>query len=186
MGRPSNREERRAQFLEAFARVLAKNGVEGATVTRVAAEVGVAPGLLHHHFASKEEMTEALLSRLIARFRERAHEVDELDRVVAYGVAALSLGRGSDPTAARAWVGVLAEALRRPALFGRVRRLLDVEMASIREHSGWELTEDDAAAILAFILGALVFGAFAPRRAAGFAAPALVSLVRALRARGSR
>jgi hypothetical protein len=33
---------------------------------------------------------------------------------------------------------------------------------------------------MAFVLGSLVFGAFAPRKAAGFAAPALKSFIRAM------
>ena len=174
------RETRRAEILEAYTRVLAEHGVEGATMARVAAKAGVVPGLLHHHFESKDEMTDALLAALIARFRERTREVGEADRLMAYGMAALSLGRGSDGAAARAWVGILAEALRRPALFARVRRLLDAEIESIRERSGFRLSEGDASAILAFILGALVFGAFAPRKTAGFAAPALRRLIASL------
>lgn len=175
------REARRAEILTAYARVLAEHGVEGATMARVAAEAGVVPGLLHHHFDSKDEMTDALLAALVGRFRARTRDVDEDDRLLAYGMAALSLGRGSDGAAARAWVGVLAEALRRPALFARVRRMLDGEIASIRERSGWRLSDADASAVLAFILGALVFGAFAPRKTAGFAAPSLRTLITALR-----
>jgi TetR/AcrR family transcriptional repressor of bet genes len=181
MGRPSLREARRAEILTALTRVLAAHGVEGATIARVAAEAGFAPGLLHHHFRSKDEMIEALLAELVAGFRARTRAHDERDRVLAYGLSALSLGKGSDPTAARAWVGVLAEALRTPALFARVRRMLDAEVESLRERSGWTFSEADASAILAFILGALVFGAFAPKKTTGFAAPALAKLISALR-----
>lgn len=180
MGRPSLRQERRAEILTALTRVLAAHGAEGATVQRVAAEAGFSPGLLHHHFEDKREMIDALLGALVARFRARTRETEADDPVLAYGLAALSLGKGSDPTAARAWVGVLAEALRQPALFARVRRMLDGEVGTLRERSGGALTEEDASAILAFILGALVFGAFAPRKTAGFAAPALAKLIASL------
>jgi hypothetical protein len=40
--------------------------------------------------------------------------------------------------------------------------------------------------VLAFIVGALVFGAFAPRKTTGFAAPALRALVAALAVATSR
>ena len=43
-----------------------------------------------------------------------------------------------------------------------------------------ELSERDSGAVLAFIVGALVFGAFAPRKTAGFAAPSLRALAAAL------
>ena len=69
------RETRRAEILEAYTRVLAEHGMEGTTMARVAARAGVVPGLLHHHFESKDEMTDALLAALIARFRERTREV---------------------------------------------------------------------------------------------------------------
>jgi hypothetical protein len=35
--------------------------------------------------------------------------------------------------------------------------------------------------VLAFVIGALMLGAFAPRKAAGFAAPALRTFVRAIK-----
>ena len=44
MGRPSNRAERRAQILAAFATVLADHGYAGATITAVANEAGLTPG----------------------------------------------------------------------------------------------------------------------------------------------
>ncbi len=55
-------------------------------------------------------------------------------------------------------------------LAGRVRRLVDGEVEAIRRRSRGALTEKEAGAVLAFVLGALVLGAFAPRKTAGFAA----------------
>src|SRR5262249_1322148 len=62
MGRPSNREQRRREILQAFAKVLADHGYAGATIAAVATEAGVAPGLVHHHFESKAELTGSLLA----------------------------------------------------------------------------------------------------------------------------
>jgi hypothetical protein len=39
------------------------------------------------------------------------------------------------------------------------------------------LTDQDSGAVLAFLVGSLVFGAFAPRKTAGIAAPSLRLLV---------
>src|SRR5262249_23661299 len=61
MGRLSKREERRAQIVAAFARVLAEHGYAGATIAAVAAEAEVAPGLVHHYFAGKAELLATLL-----------------------------------------------------------------------------------------------------------------------------
>jgi hypothetical protein len=65
-------------------------------------------------------------------------------------------------------------------LFAQIRRLVDAEIEVIRRRSGHRLSPADAGAVLAFIVGALVLGAFAPRKTAGFAAPALQKLIRAL------
>lgn len=182
MGRPSKRQQRRAQIVAAFARVLAEHGYAGATIAAVAAEAGLAPGLLHHYFDDKEEMLAALLDHLVARFRERVQAAErEEDPLRAYGDGALRLDHTSDVIAARCWVGIFSEAVRSPALFARVRRLLDTEIAAIQRRSGDALDTAEATAILAYIIGSLVTGAFAPRKAAGFAAPGLARLIEALR-----
>jgi TetR/AcrR family transcriptional repressor of bet genes len=184
MGRPSNREARRRDILGAFARVLADHGFAGATIASVAAEAGVAPGLVHHHFESKEELMTSLLADLVARFRERVrHYEQDADPLLAYVDAALKLDERSDLTAARCWVGVFAEAIRNPTLFEQVRRLIDTEIVAIRRRSGDRLSAQEGGAVLAFILGSLVLGTLAPRKTAGFAAPGLRQLVAAMRAK---
>lgn len=183
MGRPSNREERRAEILGAFARVLASHGYAGATIAAVAVEAGVAPGLVHHHFESKEELLLSLLKTLIERFRARVAAFGGEDPLLAYVDGALKLDERSDVAAARCWVSMFAEALRNPVLFKQVRRLLDTEIAAIEQRSRYQLGPHEAGAVLAFVIGALVLGAFAPQKTAGFAAPALRTLVAALRKR---
>src|SRR5688500_8924196 len=91
MGRPSNREERRAEILSAFAHVLSEHGYAGATIAAVASEAGVAPGLVHHHFESKEEMLLSLLKSLIGRFRARIDSHENEDLLLSYVDAALKL-----------------------------------------------------------------------------------------------
>ncbi len=141
----------------------------------------MAPGLMHHHFENKEEMLEALLDELIARFRARVRLYEGRDeKLLAYVDGALKLDERADVTAARCWVGLFAEAVRSPALFRQVRALIDAEIGTIRHRSGGRLSDQEAGAVLAFIIGALVVGAFAPRKTAGFAAPGLRRLVGAL------
>ena len=81
--------------------------------------------------------------------------------------------------AARCWVGIFAEAVRDPELFARVRRLIDTELVAIERRAGAELPTHGAEAVLAFVVGALVVGAFAPKKAAGFAAPSMRQLLSA-------
>lgn len=71
MGRPSNREARRSEIVAAFARVLADHGYAAATMSAVASEAGIPPGLIHHHFKDKDDLLSTLLETLISGFRDR-------------------------------------------------------------------------------------------------------------------
>jgi hypothetical protein len=131
-------------------------------------------------------MLGALLEELVARFRGRARRFEtRVDPLVAFVSAALALDETSDTVAARCWVGVLAEAVRDPSLFNRVRRLVDTEVGALERLSRGRLSTQGASALLAFVFGSLVLGAFAPRKTAGFAAPAALALVEALTAKRS-
>jgi len=181
MGRRSVRTERRAQLVAAFSRVLADHGFAGATMAAVADEAGVAPGLIHHHFEDKQDLLRALLDSLLDGFRHRVSRYQaRADPLSAYIDGALRLDGSADTVAARCWVGVLAEAVREREMFLKVRRLIDAEINAIQLRSGGELGVQEAGAVLAFIIGALVVGAFAPRKVAGFAAPGLKRLVGAM------
>lgn len=181
MGRPSVKSERRAQIIEAFSRVLANHGFSGATIQAIAAEADVAPGLIHHHFQNKDEILSELLETLRLRFRKRVHALKgHEDPLRAYAAAAVRLDENSDRIAARCWVGLFAEAVRNPALFAKVRRMVDTEIEAIRSLSGGTLGTQDAGAILAFVIGSLVLGSFAPKKTTGFAAPSLERLIQTL------
>ncbi len=180
MARPTVRAERRAGITAAFAKVLARQGYAGATIAAVADEAGVAPGLIHHHFEGKADLLRSLLDDLIARFRRRTGAKETgMNALAAWLAAALELDDSSDAVAARCWVGVLAEAVRTPGLGAQVRRLVDTEIEGIRRRSGGRLSAQEAGAVLAFVMGALMLGAFTPKRTGGFAAPAARMLVRA-------
>jgi TetR/AcrR family transcriptional regulator, transcriptional repressor of bet genes len=182
MGRKSEREIRRKEIVQAFAKVLANHGYAGATISAVALEAGLAPGLLHHHFENKQEMLEELCTTLIQGFRFRFADFNQTgDALENYIDAALKLDETSDSVAAKCWVGIFSEALRDPTLFSRIKRYLEAEIETVSEASGRKLDSKQASAVVAFILGSLVFGAFAPKKAAGFAAPSAKKLARALR-----
>lgn len=180
MGRKSEREIRRKEITAAFARVLANHGFAGATMTAVAEQAGLSPGLLHHHFKNKNEMLDELLTVLISGFKMRISEFSSVHNrgLDSYIDAALALDNKSDLISARCWVGLLSEAIRNPDLFNRVKRYLDSEVQFIGALSKGRLNDKDSSALLAFMFGSLMFGAFAPKKAAGFAAPAAKRLVR--------
>jgi TetR/AcrR family transcriptional regulator, transcriptional repressor of bet genes len=180
MGRPSNRDQKRREILEAFARVMADHGYAGATIAAIAHEARIAPGLVHHHFDDKSELLRGLVHDLVSKFRQRVHHYEgKADPLLAYIDGALKLDERADLVAAKCWVGVFAEAVRNPTLFAQMRTLLDTEVSSIEHRSRGRLSSQEAGAVLAFIIGALVLGAFAPRKTAGFAAPGLRKLIAA-------
>ena len=129
MGRPSNREERRRDILEAALVVMAKSGYDGASVQAIAKQAGLSAGLLHHHFGSKAAVLEALLLDLERRVRERAEALSARKRgawgrLEAWVDAHLATGDDADPNAVGAWVWIGAEALKG----GKVRALFETAM----------------------------------------------------------
>lgn len=53
--------------MESCYRVIARKGLEGATLKRIGREMGVAPSLLMHYFASKEELILALVDYMVEK-----------------------------------------------------------------------------------------------------------------------
>lgn len=63
---------RRREILESCYQVVARTGLEGATLKRIGKAMGVAPSLLMHYFHSKEELILALVDYMVQRM-DRAY-----------------------------------------------------------------------------------------------------------------
>lgn len=63
--------DRRAAILDSAAELFAHKGVAGTTVREIADGVGMLSGSLYHHFESKDEMAEAILSAYIQEIVDR-------------------------------------------------------------------------------------------------------------------
>jgi TetR/AcrR family transcriptional repressor of bet genes len=186
-GRPSNTQERRAQIVAAFGRVLAAQGYQGATIAAIGREAKLAPGLVHYHFESKREVLLALVAAVVDTLRRRADErlaqagTDPRKQLDAVIDAHLEADSSSEPGVVRAWAAIGAEALgdawvreqyaqalsaAQTQLEEKVRRCLKAER---RSTSG---AQKIAAALLSAIEGAYRIGAAAPELLPpGFAAP---------------
>ncbi len=179
MARPSNREQRREDLVRALEAVLAEHGLGGATVAKVADEAGVAPGLVHHHFSDREDLMRALARSLMERFRHQIpDERDPAAYLRAYVDAAVALRPTRGKTAARAWVGLFAEAVRSASVRRIVQRALQTEVERLEARFAAlgddpRRAKENAAGLVAGIIGCLVFGAIVPNTAVGFAAPYL-------------
>lgn len=163
--------ERRADIIEGFAQVLSEHGFAGSTMVAVAEAANVSPGLIHHHFRDKREMLLELFRTLVADFKSRLSAYKNAASVTVenYIEAALKLEGRSNIRMAKCWVGVFAEALRDKELFTHIKKHLDSEIGTLLTVSSGKLDRAGASALLSYIIGALVFGAFAPKKTAGFA-----------------
>lgn len=191
MSRRPNTDQRRAEIAAALGRVIAREGYERATIQRIAAEAGLAPGLIHYHFATKREVLVHYVASLEAAARERFTDAlaalpagAARARLHAYLRARLGLGPGADPQAVAAWVMIGAEAVRQPEVREIYQRIVRAEVALLttlvtqaaREGGG----SAKGARRVAAGLAALSEGAFQLASAAGEAMPKGYALEAAL------
>ncbi|MCA1248617.1 TetR/AcrR family transcriptional regulator [Massilia sp. MS-15] len=133
MARKSNSDFRRAGIVRALQTVMAKQGYEKATIQAIAAEAGLAPGLLHYHFKKKQDILVSLVTTLAdygqQRFAELAGAAEDPGaRLRAYIEARLGLGPGASQEIVAAWVMIAAEAVRQPEVREAFQRAVVVEL----------------------------------------------------------
>lgn len=80
MGRPSLQIQREAQVLEAFMHVVARYGVEGATLERVALASGLKRPLIRHYLGNRDDMVHALARHVVDR---QIEAIDQLRAAMA-------------------------------------------------------------------------------------------------------
>lgn len=70
-GRPSNRDERYEQVMQALLSCVARLGIEGATLAAIAQEAGLSRPLIRHHLGNRDEILHALQNYVLAGFRDQ-------------------------------------------------------------------------------------------------------------------
>jgi len=70
MGRKSLADKRKPEILDHFYQVLIKEGLQGASIAKIATHMGVNSSLLTHYFHSKEEMVHELLEDIFKKYAE--------------------------------------------------------------------------------------------------------------------
>lgn len=68
VGRKSKSEERRAEILDHYYRVILEEGYENTSIAKIAAHMDVRPSLIMHYFPSKEEMTLELTKKCLKEY----------------------------------------------------------------------------------------------------------------------
>lgn len=69
--RPAQGESRQDAILDAAERIFAEAGYQGAAMREIAERAGVAQGLIHYHFKTKENLFEAMVTRRSGQINER-------------------------------------------------------------------------------------------------------------------
>ncbi|WNG19363.1 TetR family transcriptional regulator [Cystobacter fuscus] len=182
MARPSNTEERRRQIVQGLLRVMAERGYERASIAEIAKAAGLSPGLVHYHFAQKQEVLLALMEQLAERGRERVKarlartKGGPRARVEAFIESFLATGDHAEPEAVAAWVTISAEALRQPEVREAYDKVVRADLAHLEELVGEVLGRERARAVAAglfaaiqgyFVLSTAAPGLIPPGSAAG-------------------
>ena len=152
--------KRKAQLLDAAARVFARRGYAGTTTAELAKEAGITEPIIYRHFKGKRELFIALIERTgedtIAEWEESmktAHDpAERISRLMISNPMVVSKGRAAYRVIVQAMMDVEEEGVREALvshinklhgfLMGEVKSAQDAGMVSKRfspEITGWAL-----------------------------------------------
>ncbi len=76
-----NAELRKPEILEGYYTVLIQEGIEGASISKIAKHLGIHPSLILHYFKNKDNLKLGLIELMISKFKSRHllkfEEIDE-------------------------------------------------------------------------------------------------------------
>ncbi len=125
MPRPSVKAERTEEILDAFERCVARYGIEGATLERIAEAAGLRRSLLRHYIGNRDELIEALTTRFIMRSDAQVKELFEELPTIGRATALLDIlfdENYSDNHLALVAAALIAAAPNYPHLNARLRQ----------------------------------------------------------------
>lgn len=144
MPRPSLKDQRSAEILDAYLTCVVHFGLEGATQERIAAEAGVKRPLLRHYLGNREDMIAALTDHVVAGFSDTTQELaghfSETGTPEQLIDALFSEDRGHDPRLMLAYQAMVTAAdnypgMREPLLQSFADFLAVIEAILARAHS---------------------------------------------------
>ena len=126
-GRAAVGRRRRGEIIRAAVAVLGRAGSADTSMKEIAHQAGVAPGLLHYYFVSKDELLVAVVGdlqeQMTATWRAAvAGGDDPLERLVA-GLDAIASRCGREPQLWRAGLDLALLGLASPLILARCREL---------------------------------------------------------------
>jgi AcrR family transcriptional regulator len=133
--------DRREVILREAAELFARQGVAGTTVREIADAAGILSGSLYHHFASKDDIVDAVLSTFLTDLRKRYDEV---------------LGSGGD--VAERLRGLVVASLETVAEHPRATEIYQNDAHRLAADNGYPYVEESAKAVRAAWVGLLEEG----------------------------
>jgi AcrR family transcriptional regulator len=133
--------DRREVILHEAAGLFARQGVAATTVREIADAAGILSGSLYHHFASKDDIVDAVLSTFLTELRERYDEV---------------LRAGGD--AAERLRGLVSASLATVAAHPRATEIYQNDAHRLFAENGYPFIEESAKAVRAAWVGLLEEG----------------------------
>ncbi len=169
MGRPSNTTQRKQEIVDALLRVMAERGYEKASIQSIAKEAGLAPGLIHYHFKTKQDILMALVNWIASSATERLEHMnkqlsDPWDKLTAFINARLATGETEMPEVVSAWVVIAGESIRQPEIKKVYQDLIERQLEMLNEliANVWEgksISSNEVINLSAIVLAAME-GAF--------------------------
>ena len=133
--------DRREVILREAAELFARQGVAATTVREIADAAGILSGSLYHHFASKDEIVDAVVSTFLHDLRAAYDEV---------------LGSDTDP--AERLRGLVLASLQTVATHPRATEIYQNDAHRLRASNGYGYVEESAKAVRAAWVGTLEDG----------------------------
>jgi AcrR family transcriptional regulator len=127
--------ERRAAIVDATLTVMVRQGIAATTARDVAAEMGTSSGLIHHYFASMDELLAEAFDRVASEDLARTvgaidAATDPIERLAIFFEF---YNRADEDLGMQLWLDAWAEAARRPALQQTSRRLNEAWQALVAQ-----------------------------------------------------
>ena len=124
-------DERRASIVAATRAVMARRGIAGTTARDVAAELGTSSGLIHHYYASMDDLlAEAFGEVATEDLQQMRAALSSVESPIAQLVVFFDVYARDDDAGIQVWLDAWSEAARRPAL-QRISRRLNEEWQAV-------------------------------------------------------
>lgn len=132
----SKRPDRRAQIVVAAAAVLGRQGYSNTSLKDVASEAGIAPGLLHYYFQSKEDLLLEVVAeierQIVDNWEVDTSGIDDPMAKINAGMRRAVENWTEHPAFYRLLLDTYALALDHPAIGERARAMLERSLDLIR------------------------------------------------------